>query len=276
MRSIARGFATAVLAAGAAAGTAQGVTIQAHVEGSVSSTFHADTQGPAGSGSVLASQSWGPGQGFVDPVLSARALAAQNDAGVSAVWVEAVPDTPNGDSQQAESRWSDSVVHPGPPAAEYVYEFHVNSTRLALKDTSEGGPGNDAASYSMEVRLNGVLIFQSAATLSGPASNPQLATSGTPFTASFFDQPSAHTYGYDFDAYDGMISLGVFLPGQTISVETILRVDDEIETSGVGAFAAIGDPLDLGGDPGISNGFFIVSFVGTESQAWSGIKALYR
>lgn len=276
MRSIAKGLATALLATMVGTGAAEAVTIEAHVEGSVSSVYHDDSQGPAGSGSLLASQSWGPGQGFNDPTLSARALAAQNDAGVSAVWVEAQPNTPNNDYQMAAARWSETVTHTGAQPAEYVYEFHVNPAHLALKDQSASGPGNDSASYEMEVRLNGNVVFQSSASLSGPANNPQLTKSGTDFGSTFFDEPSAHTYGYDFQAYDGLLSLGTYLPGQSLTVEVVLRVSNSIVVDGMGAYAGIGDPLDLGDDPGIRNSVFATEFVGVESQAWSGIKALFR
>jgi hypothetical protein len=276
MRSIAIGFATACLATMAGTGAAQTVTIQANVEGSVSGVYLDDSQGPANSGSLLASQSWGPGQGFTDPVLAARALAAQNDAGVSAVWVEAVPNTPNGDYQHAETHWSETVTHSGAEPSEYVYEFHVSPPHLALKDNTEGGPGNDSVTYEMEVRLNGNVIFQSSATLSGPENNPQLVKGGTDFGSTFFTQPSAHTYGYDFQAYDGLLSLGSYLPGQSLTVEAVLRVSNQINQCGIGAYASIGDPLDLGDDPGFRNNLFSTTFVSVESKPWSGIKALYR
>jgi hypothetical protein len=269
--------ALATLAATARASFAvDSVEIRAQASGLISGVALADTQGPAGSDSLLASANWGPGQGFNDPTGSAVALAGQDVAGRSAVLVEAAPSAPNGDFQTAESRWTGSATHPGPVASEYVYEFFIDPPLLALRNACGIPLPATLAEYEITVKLDGRTIFQSIATLTGTASNPQLVETGTGLGGTFFNQPEAGTYGYEFSSYDGMLSLGRIQPGQTFHVETTLRVRTQIAEACTGAKANIGDPLDLGGDPGVFGEFFSVGVVGVETSGWSEVKALYR
>jgi hypothetical protein len=252
------------------------VEIRAQASGLISGVALADIQGPAGSDSLLASVNWGPGQSFNDPVGSAAAQAAQAADGRSAVRVEAIPSSPNGDFQAAESRWTGAVTHRGPVASEYVYEFFVDPPRLVLRNACGNPLPSTLAEYEITVKLDGQTIFQSIATLTGSANNPQLVEVGTDLGGTFFDQPANGLYGYQFSSHDGLLSLGYVEPGQTIHVETTLRVRTEIVEACTGAQANIGDPLDLGGDPGVRGTLFSVGVVGVETSRWSEVKALYR
>jgi len=270
-------FALATLAATASVSHAvDSIEIRAQASGLVSGVPLADIQGPASSDSLLASANWGPGQGFNDPTGSAVAQAAQHTDGRSAVLVEAIPTDPSGDFQNAETRWVGTMTHRGPVASEYVYEFFVNPPQLALRNACENPFPSTLAEYEITVKLDGQMIFQSKATLTGPASSPQLVEVGTDLGGTFFNQPVAGVYGYQFGSYDGLLSLGYIQPAQTFQVEATLRVRTEIAESCTGAKANIGDPLDLSGDPGVKGRFFAVGVVGVENSGWSEIKSLYR
>jgi hypothetical protein len=288
-------FAVLSAPVAAIAQTAQVISIATAVSGSVSGVPLAASQGPASTGALLAVQNWSS-QSFSDPAIPARAEGAQDVGGLSAVRVEALPDDPQDDFQNAESRWSDTVTHTGQFAAEYVYEFHIDPAVLALRNTCEDddittGPVDDcdddvftggasipdaSASYEITVKLEGQTVFHSAATLRGTASNPRLTETGTDLGGTFFKIHSKGIYGYRFNAFDGVLPLGSYDQGGTFHVEAILNVSSLNDEPGMGTRALIGDPLKLGGEPGIAGRVVITTTVGAESLPWAQVKVLYR
>jgi hypothetical protein len=276
MRSLSVSFAVLLaVAAGLAPGVrADSTVIQAHADGLISGEAQTDTQGPAGAGSLLASVTWS-GQCFEDILFEAQAKAAQDEFGRSAARVLALPDDPTNDHLLAETRWARTVIPPGTQPAEYVYQFFIEPAILALRRGCQCVPPTTVG-YEVTVKLDGTVIFSSTATLGGTPSNPVLTETGTDLGGTFFHFPLLGIFGYLFSSFDGVISLGHRAPGVPFTVESTLRIVALDIVDGMGVKGAIGDPLELGSDPGVFGEVMPTEPVGVESQAWSNVKALYR
>lgn len=253
---------------------AAALTILAAAEGQVGAVARSDVAGPAGSGEVQATaafpEAWN--LGLVEPGI---AQAAQNDGGNSAVVVDGACRDDEIVRLLARTSWSETVTNQGNTPVEYVYEFFVIPARLTLMDRFGTTRLGATARYEIKVRLDGNVIFWSTAELTGGVVSHTLREKGTDMGGTFFSDPAGGTLGYQFSRYDGVLSLGFYDPGESLSVETTLEAYASAPQEGLGARAEIGDPQDIGGDPGVRGAIIVSGPIGVEPATWSGIKSLY-
>jgi len=254
--------------------SAAAATITARTEGQVGGVAHQDMQGPATTGAILSRVDFDNATG-IDLMPPASALAAQNVDGIAAVRVDGAY-TAAGDNQLfAETRWTETVVNGNAIPVAYSYIFFVVPPKLTLFDNAPTVESATSCRWQIEVRLNGNILFQSEAELSGGGHGHELVTSGTPFGHRFFTDGAGLRTGYDFGAFESSLPLGIYNPGQSLTVETILRASSRTVEPGRGARAEIGDPLDLDGVPGISAIIMIDEPLAVSSRSWSAVKSLY-
>lgn len=261
---------------------AYGVIITARAEGQVSGNPQVDAQGPATSGALLASVRF-PAAFQITCHDTAFAAAAINDSGVSAVVADGLFPGHTGDFLRAETNWSAAVTNTNSQAYEYIYQFFITPPRLTLADRDDddvqgtvGGGGPAHASYEVVVELNSIPLFRSYAEASGTWANHTLVEEGTDLGGTFFSDPGHHTFGYAFAAHHGTLSLGSYAPGEgfTLLAKLVARVSSSAEQRG--GRAEVGDPLELGGEPGIRFQFLLSIPIAVEPRTWSGLKAMYR
>ena len=141
----------------------------------------------------------------------------------------------------------------------YMYTFNISGGVLAIADYLLMSPLN--AAYDISILLDNVVIWHSAAVLSGTKLNYSLTTDGTVLTHHFFknDQympgPGAPNYdyypqwsfGYTFDPYSGSLNLGQYSLGQSFTLSYVMDVSAFGVGAETGALAAFGDPFSLSG-----------------------------
>lgn len=265
----------AALAVCIAPAVVRAATIEASAGGTVAGVTAQDLQGPAGAGALLANQAFSGGTAL-DLTGQADARAAQNVGGVSAVLVEGVFPSFGVHTLQAESRWTETVVNQTGRTLTYAYEFFIVPPRLTIYEFANFGNQPTTCTWSIEVRLNNQVLFNSGATLTGTLKSHALTGTGAPLGRTFFVDPVAHTFGYQFARFDGLLSLGVTPPGGTVTVETVLRASMSAQGSGAGARAEVGDPLDLGSDPGVAGVIIEQESVAARPATWGSVKGLFR
>ncbi len=254
---------------------ADGVVIRAQADGVVSGVTTSDVEGPATSGSLLASVSM-PEATSLDGLGPAFGRAAQNDSGVAAVAAE-VRCTVNGAASAASTtRWTATVTNITGLLTEYTYRFHIVAPTLALLDGSGTSSGPAASGYEVTVKLGGVTLFSSKADLSGGRFAYTLKETGTDLGGVFFGTPGSTPFGYSFSPFDGVLSLGFYMPGQSLTVESSLHVVVSASNAATGAQAEFGDPLDLGGEPGIYGLIIQEEPVAVTPSSWGAVKEMYR
>ena len=271
-----RQFAAACLSSlGLLAASAHALEIEAHTQGQAGTNTQRDDQGPASSGALFASSVFA-GTSLIGGGGPAAALAAQDDLGFAAVRVDGACTGRDRLSLQSSTLWHGSRVNPGNHAVEYLYQFHITAPRLTLFELNPLGAVASSATWRIDVRFGNRSLFAASATVTGGSHSFVLQQTGTSLGGRFFGNPATHTFGYDFSAFDGLVSLGLFDPGQGPDVETILSTSLLCAEPGDGARGEVGDPLDIKGDPGV-NGVIIESeAVSVTPATWSAIKGFYR
>lgn len=268
-------FALAAVAACGVLDAAPAATIEASAGGTVAGVSAQDFQGPAVTGALLANQTFLGGTGL-DQTGAAAARAAQNVDGVSAVLVEGAFRSFGVHTLQSESRWTETVVNQTNRTIDYAYEFFIVPPRLTIYQYQNLGNLPTTCTWSIEVRMNNQVLFNAQATLLGTRSSFVLDGAGAPLARSVFTDPAAHTFGYQFARFDGLLPLGVTPPGGSVTVETTLRASMTAQGFGAGARAEVGDPLDLGGDPGVAGGIIEQESVAVRATTWGTVKGLFR
>ncbi len=254
---------------------ADGVVIRAQVDGTVPGVPRSDILGPATSGSLLATVTM-PEASSLDGLGPAFGRAAHHDSGVSAVAAE-VKCTANGvASAVSTTSWTASVTNISGLLAEFTYRFHIIAPKLTLLDGSGTSSSPAASGYEITVKLGGLTIFSSKADLVGGRFAYSLKETGTDLGGVFFGTPGSTPFGYSFSPFDGALSLGFYTPGQTLTVESSLRVVASAASAATGAQADLGDPLDLGGEPGIYGLIVQEEPLAVTPSTWGGVKEMYR
>ena len=128
--------------------------------------------------------------------------------------------------------------------------------------------GPDATiQYSIQVQLNSLTIWDSAATLFGGRLGYTLTQTGTDLGATFFCIDSGFgcdeinpgsRFGYTFGDFSDRLLLGAIPDGESFTLETIMNVSVSAPPFEMGGLAFIGDPSTIGTDPGISGSIGIV------------------
>jgi hypothetical protein len=172
--------------------------------------------------------------------------------------------------------WTTTVTNNSSAAASYRYSFLLHPLSLSIIAPSGAeDPASPVAAYDVEVRANGVLVFESHAVLKGGGASHSMTESGTDLggTVQFSDGITYH-----FSEYLGQVIVGSALPGQSITVETTLAAHTLVGAEFTGAFVSMGDPLDLKGDPGVSSAIVeqVDDPVGVEAISWTKAKHVYR
>jgi hypothetical protein len=254
---------------------ARALVIEAHTQGQAGANAQHDDKGPAGSGSLLASSLFA-GPSVIGGGGPAEAHAAQNDQGVAGVRVDGACTGPGRLSLQSSTRWHGSAVNQGDHPIEYLYQFHITAPRLTLYELNPLGAAASTVTWTIDVHFGNRSLFAASATLTGGSHSFLLQKTGTDLNGRFFSNPATHTFGYGFSGFDGLVSLGMFDPGHGPDVDTILSVSLLCNETGDGARGEIGDPLDLGGDPGLNSVIIETDAVSVAPATWSAIKGFYR
>ena len=253
-------------------------TIQAAAEGTVYGITQRDVPPPARSGEIAAAVRFTNGGGII-LADSCRALAGQTEDGVSAALAECfngfLSKTDN--TLEARTSWDSVVVNNSTRPLHYVYQFRIKGIELALRDLgmlTDLTPFAPCAEYGVEIRLDGNLLFESHGLLIGGAGGHVLQETGTDLGGSLFTE--GPLFGYRFPVFDGALSLGSLQPGEDFQVTASLVARTRTRLPLTGAAAAIGDPLDMKGDPGIDSEIVPDDVVGVESSTFGRVKALFR
>jgi hypothetical protein len=254
---------------------ADGVVIQAQVDGVVPGVPRSDVQGPATNGSLLATVLMPeatdfPGSG------PAFGRAAQNDAGVAAVRAEVKCVTLGAASADSRTSWTTTVTNTTNALVEFIYQFYIEAPKLSLLDPTGTSAVPAEASYEVNVKNGALTIFSSQAVLRGGRYSYSLTEGGTDMGGTFFGKPGLTPFGYAFSPHHGLLSLGFFQPGQSVTVVATLHVASRASSTGMGAEANLGDPIDLSGEPGMNNIIILGEPVAVTPSTWSAVKDLYR
>ena len=234
-----------------------------------------DTQGPATSGSSLSTLLMPEGQSL-DGLGPAVGRAAQNDVGVSAVQAEVKCIRPGIGVVTSKTSWSATATNNSNRLAEFIYQFYIEAPKLELLDPSDTSMEPATASYEVTVKVNGQKVFSSEATLRGRREGHTLTESGTDLGGTFFSLQGGNRYGYQFSPYQGILSLGFYPPGESVFVESSLQVVARAVSIEAGSHAQVGDPLDLGSEPGMYSTITVGEPLAVESNSWGAVKELYR
>lgn len=257
------------------AGSAGATTIAATCSGGHPSAPVVDSAGPVESGAVLAEVAVPIGSGMV--IVGRAAADIAGNAALASEALYAVSETaPWPQVIDGETVWTTTVTNNTSSPASYRYSFLLHPLALTIiAGTGADDPASPIAAYDVEVRANGVLVFESHAILKGGVESHSMTESGTDLggIVEFSDG-----IRYNFSEYLGQVAVGSALPGQSITVVTTLTAHTEIGAVFTGAFVDMGDPLDLKGDPGVSSAIVeqVDDSVGVDATSWTGVKHIYR
>jgi hypothetical protein len=254
---------------------ADGVVIQAQVNGLVPGVPRADLQGPATSGSLLATVLMPEASSF-DGLGPAFGRAAQNDAGVAGVRAEVKCTSVGTATVDSRSSWTATAINTTNRLVEFIYSFVIDAPRLALLDPSGTSAVPAEASYDVNVKRGALTLFSSQAVLRGGRFAYLLKETGTDLGGAFFGTPGSGPFGYLFAPYHGVLSLGFYQPGGSVTVVASLRVASSAGNPTTGGRAEIGDPLDLSGDPGLNSIITLGEPVAVTRSTWGAVKGMYR
>jgi|CXWL01.1.fsa_nt_gi hypothetical protein len=270
------------LALTAATVPASAVTITATSGGGAASAPVTNIDGPVNSGQVF-SETIIPTDAFANM----EARGALDIAGNAAVALNGTytqtgkPHLAGIDFPQitdAATIWSSTVTNLGALPKSYLYSFLLSPFHLTLQDIagiSDTDPDFALASFSVEVRANNVLVFEAHATAKGGTVHDVLIETGADLGG--VRSSTEGSVSYNFDQFQGQLSAGTAGPGESITVETKLIAHTESRRANTGGIVAMGDPLDLKGDPGVSSVVFEEDgSVGVAPASWSAAKQLYR
>jgi len=126
------------------------------------------------------------------------------------------------------------------------------------------------ASFSADIRADGVSIWNSAAELRYDQSGATLNESGTNLGLTKYNLESWIVgEAYETNAYNGLLNLGAIGANSTITLEYLLTAKAETNTefyqalAGYGAKASIGDPFNFNNTPFFAEENFIANNSGT-------------
>jgi len=277
MRSLLVGLALTVATVPASA-----VTITAISGGGPASAPVTNTDGPANSGQVF-SETIIPTDAFGG--MDARSvLDIDGNAAVALHGIYVATGKPRlagidfPQVTDAATIWSSTITNLGALPKSYLYSFLLSPFSLTLGDISglsDTDPDFALASFSVEVRANNVLIFEAHATAKGGTVHDVLVETGTDLGG--VRSSTEGSVSYNFSQFQAQMSAGTAGPGESITVETKLIAHTESRWANTGGIVAMGDPLDLKGDPGVSSVIFQPDdSVGIAPASWSAAKRLYR
>jgi hypothetical protein len=272
-------IALLTLVAFTTAATAQ--TVSSTVEANLAGVITTDAQGPTNATDVQSFLS-PAGVGNLDFTRDGFGRAAQNRNGVGAVSVEAVfanADPTN--SIVSNTLWTDSATNNSAVPVVYEFSYLIAPPELRLADFAGANAamvGAPNASFDLEIRSNGVVVFSATASLVGGFNGHSLTETGTSLNPQLTPNPLpplTNIFGYDFDSAVGTINLGTFNPGQTVTVEYEMTASVVSAGFELGGRAAVGDPFDLSGTPGFTGTFLAAGVVAVEESSFGKVKAQY-
>jgi hypothetical protein len=261
---------------------AYGQVVSSNVEMNDAGVLSSDPQGPSTSAEV--SSFLETSNAFtVDFSANGFGRAVQRVDGVGAVRADAIfanGQTPN--LVRATTQWSESVTNTTSDPIVYEFEYVITPPALRIADYAGLPDAADNApeiSFALEIRANGVVLFEAGAVLRGGRNSHTLTESGTSLNPVVTPNPLPSfptVFGYDFDGRADVLSLGTFGPGETVTVTYTMLA--EVLTPGfeAGGRAEVGDPFDLDGTPGFAGGFVGGGVVATETASWGELKHVYE
>lgn len=158
---------------------------------------------------------------------------------------------------RAKASFGESVTNTTGATQDYFFDFNVFGPRLEIADFAFGADAT--VQYSIEVLLNGLPIWDSAATLVGSGNGFTLTQSGTDLGATFFcvgaacnETSPGSRFGFSFGDFSGQLALGPVADGSSFTLETIMNASVTALPFELGGLALIGDPNSIGSTPGVS------------------------
>lgn len=265
-----------------AAGPASAATITANSGGGPFDNPATNPAGPVDSGELL-SETIIPTDAF-GGMTARAAIDISGNAAVKLQGIYVVTGKPHlagttfPQVTDAVTTWTSTVTNASVQPQSFLYSFLLHPFQLVLGDItgiSDQDPNYALSSFAVEVRANGVLVFEAHATLKGGTAHHVLTETGTDLGGVF-----GGTEGlviYDFSQYAAQVGIGSAGPGESITVEAKLIAHTESRWDNTGGLVTMGDPLDLKGDPGVSA--VIISQddnVGVAPVSWTAAKRFYR
>ncbi|NNM33008.1 MAG: hypothetical protein HKO53_08065 [Gemmatimonadetes bacterium] len=211
-----------------------------------------------------------------------EATATMTDSGVSAVVIDIssvlktegeIPIAVDADGVAifTQEVTNDSGVEVG---YELLYNITPSELRLCPGESSSGEFMTATASFGMVITKNGVPLESISASLTETPAGPELTTTGPDLVPSLFTDGGQ--FGYNFAGTTQILELGDLQPGESMTVEYQLSAAVSSPGDAFGGRAQVGDPLDLGSDPGF---FFAVSIkddpVAVENASFGHVKAQF-
>ena len=205
--------------------------------------------------------------------------AAQNLDGVGAVSCEGA--FANGDptnSILSNTLWTTSATNTTAGPVNYVFNFLIAPPALRLADYAGADaltPNAPDVTFILEIRSNGTPVFHAEASLVGGVNGHALSETGTTLNPVFATGITSAVFGYDFDSVTDIIDLGIFNPGETVTVEYQMTASVVSGGFELGGRAAVGDPFDLSGTPGFTGALVPNNPVPVEDKSFGQVKAQY-
>ena len=232
-----------------------------------------DNQGPQ-SGGTLTSQVEDPGFGslyIADSFGPATAIATLSNTGSGAVTANGFFALPMME-MSASATWSDTMTNTGAIATGYDFDFTITPAILAAGSNNS----TSTAQFAIDILLDGISIFDAGATLEHTFFTSSLTETGSTSLNPTFnlvtDIFGTDVDSYTFDGLESTLSLGTLAPGESLTVEYIMTVMT-FHGGEAGAFATVGDPFDINGNPGFSGGI-VAAPVPVPAAFWLLISAL--
>lgn len=184
---------------------------------------------------------------------------AVNSNGITAVQANGI--LVSGGSQihelRAEAIFSEEFTNNSGITQSYTYDFFVPAPSLRIADFVFGPDATISYNMAINVIANSTStpLWNSSAILQGGRPGFTLTELGTDLGGTFvcFDtgcdpsNPGA-IFGYDFNPFSDILSLGTFANGESFTLEVLVEVSVSTLPFELGGFATIGDPGNVSGE----------------------------
>ena len=162
----------------------------------------------------------------------------------------------------AEASWSNTFTNSSNILQPYRFNFFISGVTLSIGTSNEIHYQDFVSAYAINIFLNNQVIWNSSTEIQGQ-SNGYDPLTGSYLTSTLFTQTGTNLGGtfvdntpsvspsasYTSNLYLGSLDLGLIAPNDSFSLEFSISVNRSGCDHG-GAYAALGDPLNLSSNPG--------------------------
>ena len=178
---------------------------------------------------------------------------------------------------EANAKFTEQFTNNSTVDWKFDYGYSLGNPTLMIADYAGMSYLNEPhtnAYFDFEVTIDfgggASTVISSNALLEGGIIDHNLTTGGTdPLTGFYFenDPDFPNVFGYDFTGFSGGLS-SLARPGQTVKITSSITVGLQTPGFETGGSAWIGDPYNVGLDPGMLSGDLIITPV-PEMETWA-------